>query len=364
MKILSHSASSFRNLEKISFEPHDEMNIIYGENGQGKTNIIESIWMMTGFYSFRARKNSQLIQDNKKEAEIVNRFFSHGREQQAQMIINQKKELVLNGVKEESPRKLIGSFYSVVFSPNTLGIIQDGPAERRKMLDIGLSLMKPNYALLMSRYLRVIDQRNTLLKKYGERSFEHEYYFAPWDEELIKTGSKIIKYRLDYIEQLEKKAGEIYSGISSGREKFSFYYDFMKENADEDEIAKRLRADLEKSRDADIRRLYTGVGPHAHDMVMTLNGKDARIYGSQGQQRSCALSLKLGEADMIKKMTEEDPVVLLDDVMSELDEGRQTFILNYLGSRQVFITCCDKSTLVRAGKGKVFEVKNGEIIPE
>lgn len=364
MKILSHSASGFRNLENIEFEPHGEMNIIYGENGQGKTNIIESIWMMTGFYSFRARKNIQLIKEGKSEAVIENKFYSHGREQLAQMKINQKKELVLNGVKEESPRAMIGSFYSVVFSPNTLGIIQDGPSERRKMLDIGLSLIKPNYALLMSRYLRIIDQRNTLLKKYGERSFEHEYYFAPWDEELIKTGAKIIKYRLDYIEALSEKASEIYTGISSGREKFGFYYDFMRENTTEDVIKDKLRADLEKSREADVRRLYTGVGPHSHDLIMTLNGKDARTYGSQGQQRSCALSLKLGEADMIKKITEEDPVVLLDDVMSELDEGRQTFILNYLGSRQVFITCCDKSTLIRAGKGKVFEVKNGEIIPE
>ncbi len=360
MIIKHHSAKNFRNLQSVSFDPHPEMNVIYGENGQGKTNIIESIWILTGFYSFRARKNAQLIEQGKSEAEIENIFYSHSREQNAVMKINKRKEIVLNGVKEESPRVMMGKYYAVVFSPSTLGLVQDGPGERRKMLDVALSLVKPNYAVIMSRYLRVLDQRNALLKKFGERSFEYDY-IMPWDNELASLGAKIIKYRLDYVEQLSALSSEIYKGISSGREEFTFHYDFSAENISEEEIKEKLIADIEKTREADIKRLYTNAGPHTHDLVLNLNGRDARTFGSQGQQRSCALAMKLGEASIIEKITGEYPVVLLDDVMSELDEGRQTFILNYLDNWQVFITCCDPSQLLRSKKGKAFEVINGEI---
>ena len=360
MIIKYHSAKNFRNLDFVSFEPHPEMNVIYGENGQGKTNIIESIWLLTGFYSFRARKNAQLIKQGTDEAEIENNFYSHSREQNAVMKINKRKEITLNGVKEESPRVMMGKYYAVVFSPATLGLVQDGPGERRKMLDIALSLIKPNYAVVMSRYLRVLEQRNALLKKFGEKSFDFDY-MIPWDTELANLGAKIIKYRLDYVEQLSALSSEIYEGISSGREKFDFYYDFSKENISEEQIKEKLIAEIEKSRDADIKRLYTNAGPHTHDLVLNLNGRDARVFGSQGQQRSCALAMKLGEASIIEKITGECPVVLLDDVMSELDEGRQTFILNYLDNWQVFITCCDPSTLLRSKKGKAFEVKEGKI---
>lgn len=360
MKLLYHSSFNFRNIENCEIYPHEEMNIIYGENGQGKTNLIESIWMMTGFYSFRARKNSQLIKEGCQEAEIKNKFYSQGREQEAEMKINTKKELLLNGVKEDSPRAMMGNFFAVVFSPSTLGVVQNGPSERRKMLDIALSLTKPNYARIMSKYLRIVDQRNAMLKKFGEKAFNYDY-MSVWNDELVSTGAKIIKYRLDYIEKLKEISTEIYEGISSGREKFDFYYDFSKENISEEEIKTKLKADLEKSKEADIKRLYTGTGPHSHDLVLTLNGKDARVYGSQGQQRSCALALKLGEASVIEKTTGESPIVLLDDVMSELDESRQTFILNYLNNWQVFITCCDPANLLRTGKGKIFEVKNGTV---
>ena len=360
MIIKHHSAKNFRNIDFVEFDPHPEMNVIYGENGQGKTNIIESIWLLTGFYSFRARKNAQLIKQGTDEAEIENNFYSHSREQLAVMKINKRKEITLNGIKEESPRVMMGKYYAVVFSPATLGLVQNGPGERRKMLDIALSLIKPNYAVVMSRYLRVLEQRNALLKKMGERSFDYDY-MVPWDTELANLGTKIIKYRLDYVEQLSALSAEIYNGISSGREKFDFYYDFSKENISEEQIKEKLVAEIEKSREADIKRLYTNAGPHTHDIVLNLNGRDARVFGSQGQQRSCALAMKLGEASIIEKITGECPVVLLDDVMSELDEGRQTFILNYLDNWQVFITCCDPSTLLRSKKGKAFEVINGEI---
>ena len=341
MKITGHSSFNFRNIKQAHIEPDPEMNIIFGKNGQGKTNLIESIWMMTGFYSFRARKNIQLIMQDEEQAVIRTGFYSFGRQQNAELTIGEKKSLILNGVKEDSPRAIMGSFSAVVFSPSTLGIVQNGPSERRRIMDVALSQMKPNYALAMSRYLRAIEQRNALLKKYGEKCETMADFFAPWEEEIINIGAKIVRYRLDYVEKLAERAA--------------------KENISDEEIKEKLRSDLEKGRAGDIKRAYTSSGPHAHDLMLTLDGREARVYGSQGQQRSCALAMKLSEADIIEKVTGESPAVLLDDVMSELDEGRQSFILNYLDGRQVFITCCDPANLMRSEKGKVFEVSKGEI---
>lgn len=360
MIITWHSAEKFRNLDSVSFNPHPEMNIIYGENGQGKTNIIESIWLMTGFYSFRTRKNIHLIKSGEQEAKIETDFFSEQREQRAEMKINRRKELELNGIKEESPRAMMGKFYSVVFTPNTLSIVRDGPSERRRLLDVAISLIKPNYASVMSRYIQTLKHRNALLKKYSERPFGEEY-FIPWNEELARLGARIVKYRLDYIDLFSEISAEIYSGISSDKEKFSFKYDFSEENIAEKEIYEKLLSELERTKESDLRRLYTGVGPHSHDLLLFLDGRDAAVYGSQGQQRSCAIAMKLAEASVIEKITGECPVVLLDDVMSELDEGRQKYILNYLDNWQVFITCCDPSQLLRSEKGSTFETVNGEI---
>ena len=257
-----------------------------------------------------------------------------------------------------SPRAMSGVFPAVVFSPSTLGIVQSGPGERRKLIDVALTQIKPNYGKIMSQYIKVTDQRNIMLKKYGEECFTMPS-FTPWTEQLITLGSKIIKYRLDYIDKLNAISGEIYEGISSGRENFSFYYDFSRENRSEEEIAIKLREETEKTKYQDIKYLYTNAGPHTHDVILHLNDKEAKVYGSQGQMRSCALAMKLGEASVIRSVTGEEPVVLLDDVMSELDEKRQDFILNYLENRQVFITCCDPSQIMRKKRGEVFCMKLG-----
>ncbi|MCR5151306.1 MAG: DNA replication and repair protein RecF [Clostridiales bacterium] len=361
MKIYRHSAENFRNISKCELTFHDEMNIIYGENGQGKTNLIESIWIMTGFYSFRCRKNSFLIKQGKEKAKTKTLFFSQGREQTAEMIIGEKKELTLNGVKEASPRAMTGRFPAVVFSPGTLSVIKNGPGERRKLVDMALSQIKPNYAGILSNYIKVVDSRNAMLKKYGEKCFDM-LYFSTLDEQLVSLGAKIIKYRLEYIEKLSKESGEIYGGISSEKEKFAFYYDFSRDSLTESGIEERLKKEIFDFREKDVKYLYTSAGPHTHDISLFLDGKDARSFASQGQQRSCALALKLGEANLMEKYTGEKPVIMLDDVMSELDEKRQSFILNFLDGQQVFLTCCDISQTLRGKKGKVFKIENGGLV--
>ena len=362
MKITRFSADGFRNLKDVEFFPDEEMNVIYGENGQGKTNIIEAMWLYTGCYSFRTQKNIHLIAEGNDFAKTELDFFAHGRDQTAKMTVAAKKDIILNGINCDSPRQMLGEFYAVVFSPSMLSVVKEGPGERRKFLNVAISLVKPNYAGVMSKYLRVLAQRNSVLKKMSEMQLPPEYLEA-LDVEFVRLASKIIRYRLDYIEELKESAGSIYGGISSDREKFSFTYDFSKnEKMSDDEIKEKLKLSLEKSRESDIRRQFTATGPQTDDLILTLDGRDARSYGSQGQQRSCALALKLAEASIVRKLTGERPVVLLDDVMSELDERRQNFILNYLSEGQVFITCCDPSQLLRSAKGKAFEVKNGKAV--
>lgn len=363
MEIKKHRAENYRNLEKTEFEPSPGINVIYGENGQGKTNIIESIWLFTGCQSFRTRKCTELVKEGALFAKTEIDFFARNRIQNAQMTIDTKRLVALNGIPQETPRKLLGEFQAVVFSPSSLAVVKDGPAERRRFLDIAISLIKPNYACLVSRYIKVMAHRNALLKQLAEKK-GNQQMLDLWDEEIARIGAKILIYRFRYIEQLSTITTEIYGGISSGRETLSIEYlqSFKSESGEEKTLKDALLLSLEKSRQADIRRQTTGAGPHKDDIFFEINGLCARTYGSQGQQRSCALALKLGEAAILRDSSGEQPVALLDDVMSELDSVRQGFLLEYLAGWQVFITCCDPSILSRVNTGKIFEVKAGQII--
>jgi DNA replication and repair protein RecF len=361
MNVLKYSSSSYRNLKEIEIFPAEGINVIYGENGQGKTNLIESIWIFTGCHSFRTHRINELIERGKSRAEIELDFFASGREQKAQLKIDNKREVEINGIAQKSPRALLGLFNAVVFSPSTLSIIKEGPAERRKFLDIAISLTKPVYASQLSKYLKIVAQRNALLKQIAAGRFDTDI-LSPWDEQLAVTGAKIIDYRVKYINNLSKVASEIYDGIAQGKETMSLsYIQSTGVENDEASISQTLYDNLEKSRKSDIKRLTTGVGPHKDDLDIKINQMSARSYGSQGQQRSCALALKLGEASILKNVTGEQPVALLDDVMSELDSGRQNYLFKYLNDWQVFITCCDPTHLIRLKGAKAFEVKNGVI---
>jgi len=362
MEIEHYGAENYRNITKAEFEPSPGINVIYGENGQGKTNIIESIWLFTGCQSFRTRKCGELVKENETFAKTEIDFFARGRSQNAQMTIDIKRQVKLNGISQETPRKLLGEFQAVVFSPSSLAVVKDGPSEKRRFLDIAVSLLKPNYACLASRYLKAMAQRNALLRQLSEKRVS-DALLEPWDDELARIGAKIILYRINYIKQLSVAAQEIYAGISGGRETLSVAYtqSVKHEGLEEKELKAAMLTALEKNRQTDIRRQMTGIGPHKDDLLLEINGLCARTFGSQGQQRSCALALKLGEAAVLRESSAEQPVALLDDVMSELDSGRQRFLLDYLEGWQVFITCCDPSILSRVSTGKIFEVTAGQI---
>lgn len=362
MKVLHHKIKNYRNIQDISFTPDEGINVIYGENGHGKTNIIESIWLFTGCNSFRTRKNVELVKENEKESELNMDFFAFNREQEVTLKIADTKEVHINGIKKNSHRQLLGEFQAVVFSPSVLSVIKDGPGEKRKFIDIAISLLKPNYAATLSKYNKAVIQRNALLKKINEGTAKEDFLFA-FDEEVARLGGKIIEYRMDYIEKLKAHSKEIYKGISNGREEFDLIYlnSIKDKGSNAADFAQLIYEKLGKTKQNDIFRCATGTGPHKDDLEITLSGKSARAYGSQGQQRSCALSLKIAEGFIIRELSGEQPVALLDDVMSELDGKRQTDLLRYLDGWQVFVTCCDKAHISKINHAKAFHVVDGTI---
>ncbi len=363
MTVNSVKIKNFRNIADLSFTADNGVNVIYGENAQGKTNILETIWLFTGCKSFRGAKDNELIKFNEDFAKINLDFSDNAREKKSEIIIADKKKTAsLNGVSLRSTAELIGSFYAVIFSPVHLSLIKDGPSARRKFLDTALCQLKPSYAEHLAGYKRALIQRNALLKDLHLNSGLYDM-LDTWDDQLARYSAYVIKERLQYIDLLSDYSKNIYSGISENKESFSVFYS---KNINKDFSVKDIYLseieNLKNSRKEDILSKTTTVGPHRDDLEILINNVSARSFGSQGQQRSCALSLKLGESEIIKKVTGETPVALLDDVMSELDEKRQDYVLNHINDRQVFLTCCDPSQVLRLCGGRSFLIKGGEII--
>ena len=366
MKINSVTLNDFRNISEISLFPNDEVNVIYGQNAQGKTNILEAIWLFTGCKSFRGSKDNEFIKFNSEFSKISLDFTDKVRNKKAEIIISDKKKVFLNGVEKKGTTELIGEFYSVIFSPTHLSLIKDGPDVRRKFLDTAICQLKPKYAKTLSAYRKVIAERNSLLKDLQYHS-ELLDVLDILDEQLAKYSSLIISERIKYIDLLSVKSEEIYSGISENKEKLNIKYLCGKEELEKKDINDIYDLLLNKinfSRKEDILLKSTSVGPHRDDLEIKIDNISARSFGSQGQQRSCALALKLGESEIIKDITGENPVALLDDVMSELDEKRQDYVLNHIKERQVFLTCCDPSQVLRLCKGKSFLIESGKIKEE
>ncbi|MBQ7543039.1 MAG: DNA replication/repair protein RecF [Clostridia bacterium] len=365
MIVSKYRAKHFRNIKDLELFPDAGVNVIFGDNGQGKTNILESIWMFTGCHSFRTHKTVELIEKTQREAKVSLSFSAHGMENDAVLKIDQKREFMMNGAVKESPRRFLGEFQSVIFSPDSLSIVQDAPAERRRFLDIAVSMIRPAYSTHLLKYTKILANRNALLKQISLGGAE-ENYLDVWDEELAREGAHLTVYRLHYTESLARIASEIYKEISGGRE--SLYIEYQQSSrsvsAEEYELAESIFMGLQKNREADIRRQITSVGPHKDDLYISVDRLAARQFASQGQQRSGALALKLAEGYIIKETCGEYPVILLDDVMSELDGRRQSFLLEYLKNWQVFLTCCDASQVSRFKGCKTFHIEQGACIGE
>lgn len=360
MIVKRFSFEGFRNLNKNEIFPDSRMNVIYGDNAQGKTNFIEGIWMFTGAKSFRGSKDSELIGFGEKSARIDIDFFAEERNQSASISIGDKRKASLNGIEKKSASELCGSFNAVIFSPLHIKLVEEGPEGRRKFLDTAIGQIYPKYADLLRRYSRAVMQRNKALR---DVKFHPDIYdlIDIFENSIAAFGGRIVRYRLRYIAALLKSAPQIYAGISGEREALSFHYAAkgFEPSENETDNANQLLQLLRNNRDDDILAGNTSAGPHRDDMDIFIDSHPVRSFASQGQKRSTVLSLKLAEAQMLKASTGEQPIALLDDVMSELDINRQNYILNHINDWQVFLTCCDPSPLKNLFNGKVFYMENG-----
>lgn len=367
MKISRLELSGFRNIENIGMNPFEGVNILYGDNAQGKTNILEAIWLFTGEKSFRGSKDSELLRFSSENARIELDFYAQQREQSAKIIISQSRSAWLNGVSLSSPSELAGILCAVVFSPDDLSIIKEGPAVRRTFLDVAIGQLFVRHGAGLNTLRRILAQRNALLKDIHMHAGLLDM-LPVWDERLAKSAAQIISARLRYISRLSDAALGIYSGISKNSEVLSLSYASsiggITEQSTQEEIYTLCLHALAQSRAEDLAAGMTSVGPHRDELQICIDGLPARIYGSQGQQRSCALALKLAECGIIHAVTGEQPIILLDDVMSELDENRRDYLLNHITGKQVFITCCDTACFIGIDSGAAFHIRDGSLAGE
>ena len=368
MNIKSLKFKNFRNIKDLEIELCDRVNVFCGENAQGKTNIIEGVSVLSGEKSFRTSKDRELVQVGFDKAFVEAEFFSQKRDNLISLEIENGRKVTLNGLLEEK-EVLSDRFFCIVFSPSHLSLVKDGPEKRRKFLDSCICRISPKYTKYIADYEKVLYQRNNLIRdlKYSKNQNERiETELSIWDMSLANLGCVIHNMRKKYLAKLSEKAAVFYDGISSGKEKLTLSYistifddeDIEDRNFQRDVFYNKLRAGI----DEDIRNGFTGCGVQRDDFCMNIDGKNSRLYGSQGQQRSCVLAIKMGECEIVGEAFDEKPVVLLDDVMSELDRKRQNFIMNCLEGMQVFITCCEVNDLKNFREGKIFTVSEGKIL--
>ena len=380
MIIKSIELADYRNYDSLVLQFDRGTNILYGDNAQGKTNILEAIYVAATTKSHKGSKDREIVNFDKEEAHIRTYLEKDGKEIRVDMHLRKSKSkgIAIDGQKIKKAADLLGLCNVVFFSPEDLGIIKNGPAERRRFVDMELCQLDNFYLYNLNHYNKIVNQRNKLLK---------DMYMNPdlketltiWDMQLVSYGSKIIERRKLFVEQLNEIIYEIHKKLSGGREEIRIQYE---PDVELDEFERKLK----NSQDRDMRAKMTSVGPHRDDLSFIINDidirrfgsqgqqrtddfsflvgdVDIRKFGSQGQQRTAALSLKLSEIELVKKITKDTPVLLLDDVLSELDSNRQNYLLNSIGDIQTIITCTGLEEFVnnRFEINRVFKVSAGTV---
>lgn len=357
MILKSVALSHFRNYDDLYMEFDKGTNILYGDNAQGKTNVLESIYVSGTTKSHKGSKDRELIQFGQEESHIRTVVEKGGLDYQIDMHLkkNKSKGIAINRIPIKKASELFGILNIVFFSPEDLNIIKNGPSERRRFLDVELCQLDKIYLYNLTKYNKILNQRNRLLK---DINFKPELLdtLAVWDMQLVEYGKKIIQTRKEFVEELNAIVYEIHKKISGNKEELVLKYE-------PDVIAENMEAQLGKCKEKDLRFGQTSVGPHRDDLCFMIQEIDVRKYGSQGQQRSCALSLKLSEIELVKKSIKETPILILDDVLSELDSNRQNFLLNSIHDIQTIITCTGLDEFVRNRFeiNKIFKVVNGTV---
>ena len=358
MIIKSLELANFRNYDFLDIHFSNGTNILYGDNAQGKTNILEAIFLSSTTKSHKGTKDKDIISFDQEESHIRTILEKDGIENKIDMHLRKSKSkgIAINGQKIKKASELLGLLNVVFFSPEDLGIVKNGPAERRRFVDMELCQLDSFYLYNLNHYNKIVNQRNKLLK---------DMYFNPelrdtlniWDSQLVSFGSKIIERRKIFVEQLNEIIFEIHKKLSGNKEELIILYE-------PDTLIEDYEHSLIINQEKDIKLKQTTVGPHRDDFSFMAGNIDIRKFGSQGQQRTAALSLKLSEIELVKKLTKDNPVLLLDDVLSELDSNRQNYLLNTIGDIQTIITCTGLDEFVnnRFEINKVFKVENGNVV--
>ena len=345
---------NFRNYKKQEIDLKDGITIFFGNNAQGKTNILESIYICSMGKSFRTNKDKELINFENEIANIEIDYEKSDRSGNIQCNIGEKKVFKSNGIKINKLSEIIGKINIVLFSPDDIEILKQGPNLRRKFLDILISQLRPNYINLLNSYMKVLEQRNNFLKnlRIENRNIE---MLDVWDEQLANYGTKIKQYREEFINKLQKKIKDLHMQITENKENIIIQY-VCEKGSKEDYFKK-----LQERRKMDISKGYTTSGIHRDDFKILINNKEVNVYGSQGQHRTAMLSLKLAELNVIYDEIGEYPILLLDDFMSELDVQRRNSFLEHIKNTQVIITCTDKLNIENL-KFNYYKVENGKIM--
>ncbi len=367
MYINSLNLVNFRNYSSLSIEFDNNINIFYGMNAQGKTNIIESLYVGGFGKSFRTSNDRDMVSMGENIAALRIKYFCRGRKQKIDLRWNEKgkKEIKVNESSLEKLSDILGNLNVVIFSPEDLKLVKEGPSERRRFMNREISHISPNYYHHLSQYNRILMQRNNLLKK-GRYMNEPMDLLDVWDEQLADEGAAIMERRSVFIKRLNTISRLKHRKITENKENIGIIYKkniANEENANKEKMKGIFIEKLKETRSRDFERGYTSCGPHKDDLEISINGIDVRNFGSQGQQRTAVLSIKLSEIDIIKAETGEFPILLLDDVMSELDEKRQKELIGSLKDVQVFTTMTEIPELLKEDikDGRIFYVEKGNV---
>jgi DNA replication and repair protein RecF len=372
VRIKKLTLNGFRSYSHLELAPENGLNLLYGANAAGKTNVLEAVFLCALGRSHRTSRDAELIGHGLSGAYVGAEVETQSGARTIEIKLRcgddaarnprDKKQVFIDRQRAGSAGELLGVLNVVMFSPEDLALVKDGPQERRRFLDMELSQLRPAYYYALQQYNQALKSRNLLLK---EDPVPYDM-IELWDEQLSKLGATIMEARAGFIEELSSNAHTLHAKMSGTKEILETVYEPTIPVQDYDTMRETLTVQLGERLERDVFRGFTSVGPHRDDLGLMLNGRDLRIYGSQGQQRTAALSLKLSEIDLVRRVRGERPVLLLDDVFSELDAERQARLLEVVSDCQTFVTCTHLEEFVKAGalRMQVYRVHNGKVVEE
>ena len=366
MKLNNIQLENFRNYQSLSLEFDQGVNLLVGDNAQGKTNLLEAIAFLGSGKSFRAQRAAELVKFGGEFAQLEGNVYSQEREQTLRWILfsgGKPRQLYRNGVKKRTAADISGVLNTVLFCPEDLMVLKGGASARRRLADNAICQLRPNYEPVLNEYHRILEQKSKILKDWRENPALLEI-LPEYNIRLCQMGAALIAYRARFFEGLNREAKVYHDLFSGGKEAFSLSYKTVSNIKDPfvpvADLENSLREHLESHHRAELDSGQCLTGPHKDDFDVNLNDFSAKTYGSQGQVRTATVSLKLAQRTLMEKETGESPVLLLDDVLSELDPSRQDFVLNQITAGQVFITCCEPGRFTKLGR--TIQIKQGNVI--